>query len=196
VCGRDPFEHAGQLDVAVDGWEVSVGFRPLESPSAVTVTNPPAGANTGPSDVTSPQPGILSVRQRTTNFAIANAVSTTVPLNTVVVENGITWDTPNSRWVIPRDGRYQVSAQVHFNTSATGYRRCEIRQNGAYRAFGQPSSQGPTSYGVGVSASIALKCAAGDVVSITALQGSGGNLDVYGDASQGPTVASITFLGA
>lgn len=181
-----------KISAGRNAWFTTITPRPLESTASATITTPTAGANTGPSDVAPPTPGILSERRRDTNFTIGNLALVAVPFDSVVSEDGVTWDTVNKRWTAPRDGRYLVTAAVHFGTSTAGVRLVDVTVNGARRALGQ--SAGAAGAGVSVTVSHVVKLVTGDVVAVRAYQSSGGNLDIAGDTA-GRTVASFSHLG-
>jgi hypothetical protein len=180
--------------VGGDTWLTSVGCRPLESGTPTNITPPASGADTGPSDVVPPTPGLLSERFRSTNIGIGTGAFVTVPFDAAVVSDGIAWDAANNRWTAPKDGRYQVSAAVHFNFHATGVRAVELRVNGAPRGRGQVPAATAASNGVAPTLSKSVKLADGDVVSIVAFQNSGTTLPIVGNADQ-ITTASIAYLG-
>jgi hypothetical protein len=179
-------------DITPASWETTVGFRLMESSTAVTVSNPPGGPAAGPSDITPPTPGILGERSRSASYLIGSGGYVTIPFDVVQTANGITWDNANSRFIIPRDGRYIVTAGVTFDPNPNGIRVAEIRVNNLRRAAHQTTGSGAGHTVMTVAKAMTL--VTGDVVTITGFQASGGNLNLYGDSSQSTNV-SIAFLG-
>lgn len=177
--------------ITPESWAVTVAFRPMEVSSAITVTNPPGGPAAGPADLVSPEPGALASRARSTTFSIANNVNTSIPYNVAITSDGIPWDNANSRWTVPKDGRYSVTALVTFVVNATGTRLALIFINGVQQA----AVRAVGSSGVATTMTIAenFKLAAGDTVAIVAGQGSGGALNLDGNAATNR--ASIAYLG-
>lgn len=176
-------------DITPDAWEVTVGFKPLEATAAVTVTNPPGGPNSGPGDLITPVAGPLASRTRSTAFSIATSGFVTTPLNNVVTADGIDWDSTNSRFVVPRDGRYVISGGVRFAANANGTRGVQFAVNGAAVGI---SVQPAGSIGVGPSLTKTIKLVAGDTVALQIYQNSGAALAT--DASTG-TYMDIAYIG-
>jgi hypothetical protein len=175
-------------EITPDDWDVTLVFKPVEATSAATVTNPPAGANTGPSDVTPPEPGIIGFRRRTAAFGMTNNTNVTIPFDTAgPSQYGITWDTTNNRFVIPRDGRYHVSAAVRWVPNGNGWRVIQIGINGVASPINDLNN-GSQFIVNKINGSLYLR--AGDVVSVIGFQNSGATLNIEGD-----NFFTIAFLG-
>lgn len=155
-------------------WRTTITPRPMETGTAVTVATPTAGADTGPSDVAAPTPGIGGVRRRSGNIAIGNNTYTTLAWDVGSDTYGITWDTSANRWVIPRTGWYDVSLGVRWQTSANGWRVAAIARNGINE---QSDLQSGGTFLVN-KVSLPMYLAEGDVVSALVFQNSGGSLAV------------------
>lgn len=177
-------------DISPDRWDVTLGFKPLEATAAVVVTNPPGGPNSGPGDLVVPLLGPLGSRNRTTTFNVNHSAWTTVPLNEAVATDQITWDSTNNRFVIPKDGRYAISAAVRFNTNATGARGVSLIVNGVSIGWNLGAA---SSIGVGPSVTRFKKLSAGDTVAMQAYQASGAVLALDGSALG--TFLDVTYIG-
>jgi len=180
-------------DITPERWETAVKFRPMETPSSVSVTNPPAGANTGPTDVTPPQPGILGSRYRNANFDVASGSMVTIPYNVADEMDGIAWDGANNRWVIPRDGRYSIHATARNSQGSGVITVIQINVNGNGVARSHELILAGTDRTDQVSA--IKKLAAGDVVSASFLPSGGNGAQIRGDGSR-DTRFTIAYLGA
>jgi hypothetical protein len=174
-------------DITPASWETTVGFRLMESSTAVTVSNPPGGPAAGPSDITPPTPGILGERSRGSNFNLISWV--TVPFDQVQTADGIVWDNGNLRFVIPRDGRYTVLSNVLINPLNGGLVGAEILVNGIRR---QVSHLKGTDNLTACSLGKTLKLVSGDTVQIRAYASAA--TTIYGDGNQGTSV-SIAYIG-
>lgn len=185
-------KHEINARVGGDTWTTTFAVRPLETGTPGTVTPPSAGPDTGPGDVIEVERGTLGSRVRTGTFSIANATYTAIPLNTAVhLDGDVTWDAANNRYVVPKDGRYIVTAGLRFVANATGSRYVGIYINGA-----QYSTTGTTAGTTDANASLtrAPRLAAGDTVQMRAYQSSGAALNVQG--LEGSTFLDVTYLGA
>ncbi len=180
--------HEIRAKVGGDTWKTTMTPRPLESGIAVSVTNPSKGADTGPSDIVAPAAGILGSRFRSTNLSIAANGQYTIPYDTAVTSDGITYDSSN-RFVIPKDGRYQVAGtgRVDGTNVTTDIR---IIKNGAIaaRAINYVSGTGIS----GPRVDSVIKCVAGDVLSITIISSVAAIL--VGDVGR-DTRFAVTYIG-
>lgn len=173
-------------------WVVTAEFRPLESPTAVTVVVPAAGADTGPADIVLPTPGPLGSRRRNSTFAVAHNTWTTVPLAQAITLDQVTWDATNNRFTVPKDGRYVLSAGFRFAANATGTRGVRIVVSGSSIGI-FASGVGTNGDGGGTLAKV-HKLAAGDTVQTQVYQSSGGSLNI--DGANDATFLDVTYIGA
>lgn len=179
-----------EVDVTPDGikWRATYFIKPLESATAAPVTPPPAGADTGPDDVVPPAPGILGSRYRSANYNMASGSYVTVPLDAADTSDGIAWDVANSRFVIPRDGRYQVNAAFRVGGGAA-VRAAKVTVNGETRVEIAVAGAEES-----VLISRGLKLAEDDVVSLVGLQYVSNPAAVYGGANRN-TFMDIAYVG-
>jgi len=103
--------------------------------------------------------------------------------------------TESGKLTIGETGFYRISADIRWNSSASGAREVVVIINGT------DTVRNGNSFGVAGSQSTAVdeifKLFAGDEVQIGVMQSSGGDLDVYGNASNvSATRLSIEFRGA
>lgn len=107
-------------------------------------------------------------------LSVPNITLTPVPFDTLVFEDGITWDAPNNCFVAPVTGYYSVAAVLTYATNATGQRYLIITVNGAavFSSALPAVSSGASSSPLGTT----LRLVAGDKVVINAYQSSGGAL--------------------
>ena len=108
--------------------------------------------------------------------------------------------TNTERMTIPtgKGGKYLITANIAFlDPTATGIRIVNMYKNGATPAAGTFLARGQIKCFTGgvnmVNFSVVASLAAGDYVSLSALQDSGGNLNIDGTAI---TNFTISFLGA
>lgn len=174
-------------DISPREWTTTLIPRPLETATTTPVTTPSAGADTGPSDLLAPEPGTFGSRGRTTTFSLASGAWTTVPLNVAeALDGGMAWDGTNSRFVVPKDGRYVVSAAVRFASNAAGLRGVRYGINGVQRELVTFPAGGQVSAFL----SRTIKLTAGDNVSMLAYQSSGGALNI-----DGSTWLDLVYIG-
>jgi hypothetical protein len=123
---------------------------------------------------------------KTTTQSIATGgTGTVVTTWTATMARGMTANASAGTITIPYTGRYNVYAQVLFAAAATGYRAVTVLQNGSAMARNEytPASSANTAF---VPVTITgYVYTAGDVLSLNALQTSGGAINV---------IATSTFI--
>lgn len=177
-------------------WTVRLTYRPTEATSTAAVVND-SGAG-GPLDVVPPEPGPLASRYRSTDYTVANATWTTVPLDQVAVADQISYDTTGNSFEAPKAGRYLVAAGLRWTHNASGSRYIGVVVNGSTVVVRQGDGANSTSTDEGLTVAKVIKLAAGDTVSLQAYQSSGGSLDLNGDVASGierSVFLDITWLG-
>lgn len=176
-------------------WDVSLGFRP-EGSSSITVTNPSAGADTGPEDVAGvPSGSCFGSRDLATNRTIPNSAWTAVQLDSAVEETNITWDGTNCWYEVPYNGRYLIVGQVTFDPDATTNRMgASIYVNGSLIAQRlHPFGSAAQYQSAGLVEIVRLSKS--DTVQLRAFQNSGVSRDLYESASTPATFLRVTYLG-
>lgn len=124
--------------------------------------------------------------------ALVNNTLTVVKFDTVVWDPTSSYSAAAGTYTIQpgQDGYYLVMALLAFAVNAVGRRNTMILLNGVAQATGNEVAPAAGSGRVAISA--ALKLVAGDVLSIQALQDSGGNLNVgVGDLTTTLTVVRL-----
>jgi hypothetical protein len=131
--------------------------------------------------------------QMTVNNAAANNVYTQMPMD------ALDWDTDSGRaagtpwaYTIPigMAGRWQFSYKISWAVNATGDRLVALYKNGVIVSSGQIS--GPpttTAHNPENSTTRTVLCSAGDVMSVFALQSSGGSLNATSGFFEGRLVS-------
>lgn len=129
-------------EITSTSWATYFAMRPLESATAVVVTNPTAGADTGPGDLdTGAGTGFprLGRRYRDTNQgAITINTWTTLQFDKIDASDGMgdatatpaTYDAATHEYIIRRAGRYHVSVQSRIDSAASAFREVAIVKNG------------------------------------------------------------------
>lgn len=87
------------------------------------------------------------------------------------------FNSTTGRYTVTVPGLYRVTAFLTFSINSTGYRFTQVNKNGGLYAYGN------TAYAINgdstnVTASALVKCVAGDYISQSGYQNSGGNLDI------------------
>ena len=127
---------------------------------------------------------------------IGNATWTNVPYEAENFDTTSFHDnsTNNTRMTIPtgKDGKYLVTANLSFDSNASGIRASMIRKNGADYTKGVWI--GAFSESASLVASATLDLVAGDYVEMQVFQNSGGNLNLQGNSQANQF--SIVYLGA
>ncbi len=181
--------------LGADKWFTYFKLRPLETATAVTITDPPAGADTGPGDLDTGSgtgfPRISSRTRTATQTLTTSGTAYAVDYNGASpIADGITYN-GSAEWVITRAGRYIAAASAGFTANATGTRVLQLQVNGTAvdldRAFGTASGISVCKVGK------PLKLAVGDLVRVVATQSSGGSLTITGTESE--TWGSLTYVG-
>jgi len=133
--------------------------------------------------------------------SISTSTYTNVTFNTENIDtNGFhSTSTNTDRITIPTGfaGKYRFTAQVRFDSNATGYRRMDIEISGSSvtNAIASPVSGAGTSF----TTTGIYNCAVGDIITLAVFQSSGGSLDLTSGSTgsaQGATVFSAEYLGA
>lgn len=123
-------------EITAKRWITTVYFRPLETAgTGVIVTNPAAGADTGPAENVIVNTKPLASRTRTAAQSVATS-STTPGYTTISWDNGIssagiTYDATAREFTVPRSGRYDVNISVEWAAATGGIRRAYLRINGS-----------------------------------------------------------------
>lgn len=121
------------------------------------------------------EPTYAAARSSTAGTSLTTATSTKLNMETVIREDGITWDTTNLGFVAPVDGWYDIKAAVQFAANATGYRLFTIAVNNT--AVATTTDTGMTaSGGQSLTLSKEVFLTAGQWVSVFGYQNSGANL--------------------
>lgn len=132
-------------------------------------------------------------------LAIANATFTSVPLADESFDTNSIHDntTNNSRMTIPAGyaGKWLINGSILWQTG-TGQRSIGVYKNGSYYGIWDvtPGAGGSTAQNM----SVVISCAVSDYIEMKVYQGSGGNLNLYGNSAGNGTVTalSVTYLGA
>jgi hypothetical protein len=123
--------------------------------------------------------------------SLLNNTVTAISFDTERFNSG-EWDSAvnPSRITALVDGIYSISGSVSFASNATGQRKLAIRQNGA-TDIASEQSQATSSLPTNVTVSTVNKLLAGDYVELTALQTSGGSLDILKTNQYSPELAAV-----
>ena len=134
---------------------------------------------------------------RNTNQSVADSVETAVTFQYETYDtDGFYATSPNpTRVTIPtgKGGYYLCIGQIHWGTSATGFRTCSLRINGTDTRT--QTEIGTSSRGSSVYAVDILSLSAGDYIEVMGVQTSGGNLNVIGDSSNDYTYLTVQKVG-
>lgn len=126
--------------------------------------------------------GVIS---RTGNFAIPNATTTVLPLDTVVPPSPL-W-TPvlaGNGFVIPQTGNYTISAFVVFDSAAPGAKTLLINADAATVGVGGTNTNV-------VSGSATRRLTAGQVITISLNQATGGAINAVGSSASQSAVTIV-----
>jgi hypothetical protein len=123
--------------------------------------------------------------------SLLNNTVTAISFDTERFNSG-EWDSAvnPSRITALVDGIYSISGSVSFSSNATGQRKLAIRQNGA-TDIASEQSQATSSLPTNVTVATVTKMLAGDYVELTALQTSGGSLDILKTNQYSPELAAV-----
>jgi hypothetical protein len=119
-----------------------------------------------------------SLVQRVANQSIPTGVWTVLAHDTIISAQDIAYDLPNSRYVIPVNGLYGISAFSYWAANTLGIRGTRITLNGnvLYQELNFPSVL--VAQNAAVSLCVAcVPLSAGDLVKQEVYQGSGGALN-------------------
>lgn len=124
------------------------------------------------------------------NQAIPNGTVTNLTLDTTVALRGGMTIGP-SGLIVPRDGWYTITGSVRWAGNTSGSRQLRLQHNGS------PVLSDviiPPAGGVAHSISLSMYCEAGDEISVSGYQSSGGNLDT--SVNFGSPHLSVVWNGA
>lgn len=120
---------------------------------------------------------------KTTTQSLTNGALTTVTSWTAIMARAMTVSASSGTITIPYTGRYNVWAQVLFAANSTGYRGVSVLQNASVMARNEMlPATGTNTVFVPVTIN-GFPFTAGDVISVQAVQTSGGALNVTGTTS-------------
>ncbi|MDH4566191.1 hypothetical protein E8E95_05820 [Pseudomonas sp. BN414] len=136
----------------------------------------------------------LSVRcsaAKTATQSIAGAAFTKITFGSEEFDEGSGFDLPNSRFIAPRAGDYQLNANATFLTTAVNdIFMLRFYKNGtAVRHAGYVTTPVSSAFITAVGAAM-IRLAAGDVIELYAYNGQGTARDVTGTAASGTTLFS------
>ena len=131
---------------------------------------------------------------RSSNQTISNNTTTDVAWNAEDTDAGGWHASGSASITVPRDGRYRITVQLNWDTSTVGRRRLAVLRNGTESKIINNAGPSPTlqSYAV---ATGTLLLAASDILKVTCLQNSGGNLALLGVASDSNTWVEVEWIG-
>ena len=137
--------------------------------------------------------------KKSTSQTIPNDTVTAVTWNSEVYDTDTIHSTSTNtdRFTIPtgKGGYWYISVFLNWNNMTTGSRRIYINKNGSEQLTARNDSAS-TGYW-DMTANGVISCAAGDYLSVTVFQTSGGNLDIWGDNLGNPVSwISVAYLGA
>lgn len=154
--------------------------------AATTVTNNfklSISRLSGPSAIAASETIAMSVNKSTAQTLTNNVTTELVNYDSsglVDTHGGMNLST--GRYTVQSAGLYKVTALAFFVANATGYRFNQINKNGGLLQYGSftPAATGDST---AVYVHALFRCVAGDYISQSAFQGSGGNLDIRALAS-------------
>lgn len=179
-------------------WITTFHTRQLEGTTAVTVTLPAAITSSDPKYPESTEGNQSPAakqpharRELTADNAVAANAVVSVPYNLQLIAEQITWDAANRWFVIPKAGRYLISAWTTIFGTNGAWTQGRITVNGAN--VGGPFMQPGAGAGGLHSFADVLQLAAGDHVQITFT--SGFAFTMAGTGGDHRTGVAITYLG-
>lgn len=188
-------------DITARGWYVTLTLRPSDATTAATITNGSGGMSAGPGDVIAPIPGPYAWRTQSTQTSYATATWTSLELDTnQVMDGGITYDTTNRRFTVPRAGRWLVNFAVTWSPATAGRRVLRVLVNGqdtppaVQSTHPAPAAASGVNNLVTMTVSKVIKCNAGDTIQPQVYQDSGAALLVY-VVPVTDNYAELTYLG-
>ena len=171
----------------------------LSGPSGPTGLPGPAGPPGPPGPAATPGSEVVPAAALTSsvNVAIANNSLVPVAFNVEEVDTAeLHTAAQPARLTAPKAGIYQVSATVAFSVNATGARGLSLYVDESnVNPAGETQIAAPASIVPVISASGAVKLAAGDYVTATVLQSSGATQNVLGTSSFSGPRFSMTWVG-
>jgi len=127
---------------------------------------------------------VYSVYETSSGQSIANNGSKCI-WNTLVAQSGSDMNTSTGDFTVPVTGGYEVSATCTFNANATGVRFLSLDQSGsASKNYRAPILFANSGAANGVGGTATFNCVAGDVLSVSPFQNTGGALSLSASASQ------------
>lgn len=188
-------------DISARGWYVTLTLRPSDATTSATITNGSGGMSAGPGDVIAPTPGPYAWRTQSTATSYASATWTSAELDTnQVMDGGITYDSTNRRFTVPRAGRWLINFAITWNPATAGRRVLRVLVNGqdlppaVQSTHPAPAGASGVNNLVTMTVSKVLKLNAGDTVQPQVYQDSGAALIVYVSPVT-DNYAELTYLG-
>jgi hypothetical protein len=178
---------------AVTGAKVLASTLTGSDVAADTLSKFDIGANAVGPDELAQAPGARAVS--TTTQAIANNAGPTVTLDTEVFDTGNLYTAPNDSITISVPGTYLLSGEVGFAANSNGVRSTRILVGTTHVAVNQTVGTSPAITRVPVSTIARL--AAGNVVTLQAVQGSGASLNTanFSSSQLGDAYLAVQWLG-
>jgi fructose-specific component phosphotransferase system IIB-like protein len=153
----------------------------LTAGSGISITN---GSGSITIASTSGFTPVYSVYETSSGQSIANNGAKCI-WNTLVAQSGSDMNTSTGDFTVPVTGGYEVSATCTFNANATGVRFLSIDQSGsAAKNYRAPLLVATSTAANGVGGTATFNCVAGDVLSVSPFQNTGGALSLSASASQ------------
>jgi hypothetical protein len=125
---------------------------------------------------------IVLIAQSTNAQSIPNGSATVVTTWSELTDTASAFNPTTGVFTAPQAGNYLVSAMIPFNANGSGVRNLEVRKNGSGTYAVLDRQNGIASDGNYLKGTTIVNCAAGDTISITATQTSGGALSLQGVA--------------
>lgn len=149
--------------------------------------------SSGPSQIAASET-VVAIYETSSGQSIANNTEVTVVWNTKVRDTHNAMNTSTGVFTCPISGTYQMSVINTFGTNATGVRYLSLVQSGsASKSYRGPILFATAGGAGGIGGNIDFDCKAGDLLSNTVFQTSGGSLSLSAAGSQ--NVISIKRVG-
>lgn len=132
-----------------------------------------------------------SIARKAANQSIPNAAITQVLLDTLIVEDGITFNAGANNFPVYETGIYSISFSVQFALNNTGIRGYRIFVNGVNR---HTQTLAPASLAgnlVGSFSSVLMQLFSNDVVDLRVFQSSGAALNILATNPDTPSMGII-----
>jgi len=188
-------------DIRPSEWLCKLRFRPLDTASSITVTDPPAGALGGPTDIFDypPETPVETVYRCAGYIDVSHNLTTSgyngITGYTEDYDEGSILNASTGLVVIPVTGIYAISATLFFNTNTTGRRFLQIEEGTAAAGSNTPlvrQEMSPAAGYAGPSIYRELTLTSGMTLRLVAYQTSGATLAARGDFS--PTTFSVRLI--